>query len=116
MKYNIYAGLGGGFGGASLIKTEEFGSKEEAIEYARDCAVDEYYSYDGMHGLLNIDSILEDCESFGMTTEDFEEMDESDRERWAEEVLEEDIESWIDYYAIPTDEDDREVEYGTRYN
>lgn len=48
MKYNIYAGLGGGFGGARLVaEAEEFENQAAAEEYAYEYAIEEYQSYEG---------------------------------------------------------------------
>ena len=89
MKFEIYAGLGGGFGGASYIETIEANTREEAEEYARQYAIDDYESYEE-YGILSRDDVYEDLiESFG------------------EEPLEEDVdlkymekvEEWITYYV-----------------
>lgn len=90
MKFEIYAGLGGDFGGASYIETIEANTREEAEEYARQCAIDDYESYEGSHGILSRDDVFEDLlESFG------EEPSEKDVElRYLEE-----IENWIIYYV-----------------
>jgi len=42
MRYNIYAGLGGSFGGATYQGTGDFNSIESAEEMAYQCAVEEY--------------------------------------------------------------------------
>lgn len=51
MKYKIYAGLGGGFGGATYQMTEDYASIDEALEDAYNLSVEEYQSYEGMHEL-----------------------------------------------------------------
>lgn len=89
-KYNIYAGLSGSFGGASFITTEEFKSLDDAYEYAYDCAVEIYESYVGYHGLRTVEDIMEE-----------EEVNESE----AIEIYQEEMEGWIDYYAILTSKD-----------
>lgn len=48
MKYKIYAGLSGGFGGATYQKTEDYSSMDEALEDAYALAVEEYQSYEGL--------------------------------------------------------------------
>lgn len=48
--YNLYAGLSGGFGGYQYHCTEEYNSKDEALEAARQLAIEEYQSYEGCHG------------------------------------------------------------------
>lgn len=42
MKYKIYTGLSGGFGGAAYQKTEDYSSMDEALEDAYALAVEEY--------------------------------------------------------------------------
>ena len=41
MMYNIYAGLGGGFGGANYIGTMDCKSLEDAYALAREYAIEE---------------------------------------------------------------------------
>lgn len=53
MRYKIYAGLSGGFGGATYQMTEDYASMEDALEDAYALAVEEYQSYEGCHGLMN---------------------------------------------------------------
>lgn len=90
MKFEIYAGLGGGFGGASYVETIEANTREEAEEYARQCAIDDYESYEGSHGILSRDDVFEDLiESFGE-----EPLEEDVDLRYMEEV-----EGWITYYV-----------------
>lgn len=90
MKFEIYAGLGGGFGGANYVETIEANTREEAEEYARQCAIDDYESYEGSHGILSRDDVFEDLiESFGE-----EPLEEDVDLRYMEEV-----EGWIMYYV-----------------
>lgn len=90
MKFEIYAGLGGGFGGANYVETIEANTREEAEEYARQCAIDDYESYEGSHGILSRDDVFEDLiESFGE-----EPLEEDVNLRYMEEV-----EGWITYYV-----------------
>lgn len=90
MKFEIYAGLGGGFGGANYVETIEANTREEAEEYARQCAIDDYESYEGSHGILSRDNVFEDLiESFGE-----EPLEEDVDLRYMEEV-----EGWITYYV-----------------
>lgn len=81
----IYAGLGGGFGGAVKIGVFEFDSIEEAEHFAWEQACQEYESYAGLHGLRDITQIIEeeDCD-----------------EEIAEEYYNEEREGWIDYYVV----------------
>lgn len=75
--YAIYSGLGGSFGGKTLIGVEKFENYDQAMEYARGLAIEDYQSYEGMHGLLT----EEECEEEGATYED-------------------ELDSWLDYDAI----------------
>lgn len=88
--YNIYAGLGGSFGGASYIGTLQNVDEEEASDYASEEACNIYESYEGLHGLRTTVDIMNE-----------EEVDED--EAW--EIYLEERESWLDYYTIPTEED-----------
>lgn len=98
-EYNIYAGLKGGFGGATYQYTGLFNSQEEADDEAYQRACEEYYSCSESHGLLTYEEAEEQAINEGYTpnTEDFEE--------YISEVFQEDLESWVDYYTIPTSED-----------
>lgn len=51
MKYKIYAGLGGSFGGATYQYIDDFSTEEDALDTAYLLAVQEYESYEGLHGL-----------------------------------------------------------------
>ena len=88
MKYAIYAGLNGGFGGAIFQYVDDFDSEDEALATAHNMAIGEYESYEGCHGLMDLEDVRDDLrESWG------EEPGEDDvRERYIEEV-----ENWIDY-------------------
>ena len=94
-KYNIYAGLGGGFGGATYKFTTEANSLEEAEDIAYQEAVEEYEEYEGLHGLK---TWIDCAEELGV---DIEEEDSED----VDDLYNSEIESWIDYYAILTSED-----------
>lgn len=93
--YNIYAGLGGSFGGARYIGTLRNSSLKEAEEYAYEVACEEYESYEDLHGLRTTVDIMDE-----------EEVDAD--EAW--EIYLEERESWLDYYVIPTEEDNLEEE------
>ena len=84
-KYKIYAGLGGGFGGAQEIEEKEFENEEAAEQYAYEAAKEEYESYQGVQGIPDEESIKEDHPEW------------SDAE--IEQEIEDDMESWIDYYV-----------------
>lgn len=85
--WKIYAGLGGGFGGAHFIRTYE-GTKERAEKEAYYAAVEEYEGYEGLHGLRTIDEVMEE-----------EGVDHEE----AQQIYNEEMESWLDYYVKPDD-------------
>jgi hypothetical protein len=90
-QYKIYAGLAGGFGGANYMETEYFDTKDQAVEYAYDLAVEEYNSYAGLYGLLS----WTDC--YKRAVEDGLEGEEADE--YATEFYEEEMSTWLDYYV-----------------
>ena len=99
MKYDLYAGLGGRFGGANLIfKGVEYDNIEEATKAAYEYAVEEYQSYEGYHGLTSYNDIKENPKDYGL--------DKYPEPEDVDEVYTEEVENWIEYYAIPTAEDD----------
>lgn len=105
MKFKIYAGLGGGFGGAIYIETEDFDSENEAGEEAWRHAIDEYDSYGGLHGLRGVIEIMEE-----------DDVNEDE----AYEIYEEERESWLDYYVVEAKWDIHAthccVRHGCKYN
>ena len=90
-RFLVYAGMSGGFGGATYQMTETYATIEEALENARNIAVETYQSYEGFHGILSYEdcrnALLEEVEDGDITEEDIEDY-----------YLEE-IESWITYYV-----------------
>lgn len=91
-KYNIYAGLGGGFGGAHLVaEAEEFENEAAAVNYAYECALEEYQSYEGYHGIVSYGDIWENPEDYGL--------EEGYTEEDVDEIYQEEVESWITYYV-----------------
>lgn len=101
-EYNIYAGLGGGFRGAQYQYTSLFESEEEAVNEAYYAAKEEYAAYEGMRGLEDFSDAMEEARSMNPDSDD----DDEDLERIAEEIYNSYVEDWIEYYAVPTDEDD----------
>lgn len=83
----IFAGLGGGFGGASFQEVVT-GTKEEANRDAYQKAIEIYDSYEGTGGLRTTDEIMEED---GLEEED------------AQYAYEEERESWLDYWVEPYD-------------
>ena len=97
--YNIYAGLSGGFGGAYYQGTLKDVDEVEADNYAYELACEEFERYEGYSGLCDYDEFLEEYPDG--TEEDYD------------VFRSEQIDSWTDYYVVPTDEDDEidEIEY-----
>jgi hypothetical protein len=82
-KFKVFYGLGGGFGGATEDdEIYEFANKDEAIEFAREKACEEYDDHAGLHGLRSIEEIMEE-----------EGLDEDE----AIAEYKEERESWLDY-------------------
>lgn len=90
-EYNIYAGLGGGFGGAHYQFTGLYESEDAAKDEAYEIACEEYDSYGGHHGLRTVDEIMDE--------EDVNSPEE------AEEIYIQEREDWIEYYVVLTSED-----------
>lgn len=59
-KFEIFAGLGGGFGGAQSYGIYECANAKEAERMAYDFAWEEYESYGGCHGLDDADAVRQD--------------------------------------------------------
>lgn len=96
IKYKIYYGLGGSFGGAQYQYTDEFNSKAEAEEQAYIDACEEYDNMSGLHGLRSWLECQEEAEQdFGDITED----NQSQLDDLTEQIYNEERESWLDYYV-----------------
>lgn len=99
--FKIYAGLGGGFGGANYQGTYEFDTHEDAEQAAYEQAVKEYKSYEGNYGIMDWEECKEACiDEAGWDSDD----DSVDA------YYQEEIESWIDYYVVPAEGSDDEEE------
>ena len=100
--YNLYAGLGGGFGGMQYHYTEEFDTREEAVDAAYQIAREDYESYEGLYGLMSWTDIKEEyCHENGLTEdqltdEDYQMIDMS---------YEDELESWLSYAVTTVEED-----------
>lgn len=94
-EYNIYAGLGGGFGGARYQFTTLCENIDDANDIAYQVACEDYDSYAGIHGIRSYDEIAEEEDL--VLGEDDETIDE---------IYNDERESWVDYYAVLTSEDD----------
>ena len=100
-EFNVYAGLGGSFGGANYHSTILAKNINEATNYAYECARDEYEMYEGERGIKSwYDVALE----MGFDS-DVADMSEAEEEE-VSEVYNNEVEDWICYYAVLTSEDD----------
>ncbi len=83
-KYQIRYGLGGGFGGCGDWEDASATTEDAANLEAWERACEEYDMYDGLHGLRNVEMIMEE-----------DDVDETE----AFEIYEEERESWL-YYEV----------------
>ena len=106
-QYNIYAGLGGSFGGAKYQYTGLYETREEAEEEAFQTACEDYEQYEGLYGLYGWKDATNDyCNDQEIDPEDLTDEDTQEIENYYDEGRE----SWIDYYVVPTDEDNIDPE------
>lgn len=84
-KFKIFAGLGGGFGGAKFIEIEEHESRSEASKSAYEYSIEEYENYEGLHGLRTREEIME--------------AEEIEDECIGDEAYIEERDGWIEYYV-----------------
>lgn len=91
-QFKVYAGLGGGFGGAKYIETVEAANEEEAADIAYECAVEEYESYEGLHGLVSYGDVVDNPEEYGLD-------EDCQNEEYLWEAYEEERSTWLDYYV-----------------
>lgn len=104
-QYNIYAGLGGSFGGANYQYTGLYETEDEAVDDAFQAACEDYDQYAGVHGLPSWEDAVEDyCTNLGIDPEDFDE-DDDEALQEVEEYYNEARESWLCYHVVHTDED-----------
>ncbi|MBS1775990.1 MAG: hypothetical protein JSS64_06885 [Bacteroidetes bacterium] len=90
-------GLAGGFGGANNFLVIEARDFEDAEQQAYEMACEEYENYAGMNGLRDITQIMEE--------------DEIESEDEAQEVFNDERESWLDYSAVKySKEEEKKVE------
>jgi hypothetical protein len=88
-KFWIRYALSGGFGGCERADWEEVECKDlqAAEEAAYQGACEEYDQYEGLHGLRTVEEIMEEDEV---------------SEKEAEEIYQEERESWLDYEVSET--------------
>ena len=91
--FDLYAGMAGGFGGASYCGTYEYDTIDEAVNDAYQMAIDEYQSYEGSYGVLSWEDCREDL------IESFPEDDITDDD--VDQHYREAQEGWIEWWAEP---------------
>ena len=101
--YKIYAGLGGGFGGAFYQCTDEYESYDDAMEHAYQLACDVYEMQEGS-GCDGWEDFLAEAES-DVDESDYDDIEEYNAaiEEYAAQASEEARESWVDYHVVETD-------------
>lgn len=88
--YRLYINSVGG--GTECEGPYEYESEENAMVMARVMAIDDYESFEGYHGIPDIEDIRGDMQDFGLDS------DVSDDDCW--DVYYEQRESWIDYWVV----------------
>ena len=108
-RYKIYAGLGGGFGGDCYDHTDEFETEALAEEDAYETACGVYESYEGSNGLMSFEEVLKEAKD-EISEEDYEDEESCGRalEEIADEILNEQRESWIKYHVELETEENKE--------
>lgn len=91
-QFKVYAGLGGGFGGAKYIETVEAPNEMVAASIAHEYAVEEYEGFEGLHGLASYGDIVDNPADYGL-----DEDCEDEELLW--EAYEEERSTWLDYYV-----------------
>lgn len=100
--YRLYVSSVGG--GTICEGPFEFSSEEIATQAAYDMAVEDYESFEGLHGIPDVGDIMEDKEGYNLSG------DASEDECW--EVYYEQRESWLSYWAEEASgPDDKDEDY-----
>lgn len=99
-KYKIYAGLGGGFGGADYQGVFEYANEDEAFDGAWGMAIEVYERYAGYHGLQSLEGIEEEFieEGYDYTEDDIA------------IAYDEEMSSWLDFKVVEVPDDYKEDE------
>lgn len=87
----IFALFAGSCNEPCVYDIAEFESVEDATEAAYECAIEDYQSYEGYHGLPDRGMIMDNPEEYGLS-EDY-------RESELEDTYMDEIESWIQYWV-----------------
>lgn len=100
MKYKIYAGLCGEFGGATYQYTEDYDTGDEAEVAAYERALEMYEQYAGLYGLKTFnDCVSEASQYMPRNKYDSDEDYQKDIEEEATEIYNSIRVGWIDYWA-----------------
>lgn len=100
--YRLYVNSVGG--GTICEGPLEFSSKDIATQAAYDMAVEDYESFEGLHGIPDVGDIMEDKEGYNLSE------DASEDECW--EAYYEQRESWLSYWAEEASgPDDKDEDY-----
>ena len=105
-RFHLYTGLGGDFGGAHYNQTIEAKDIDEAYECAYKLAVEEYHSYEGLHGIMDWGDCYEDLVESGFIDE--KSMTEDEIHDYVDARYQEEIEGWTEYYAVKNEGQDPE--------
>lgn len=109
MGFNIYAGMGGGFGGATYEGWFSIEDKEEAESLARELAIEEYQSYEGYHGILSYMECAQELYGEGPDGEVPEWVWTSvNAQEEIKDMYTEEVESWIEYWVEEAEEEEEE--------
>lgn len=101
-KYEIFAGLGGGFGGAVSHGFEKHDNEESANQSAYEAACEDYDNMAGLHGLMSYQECLDQAEQeLSSEIGEFEDPEDyqNELEVYANDIYQEEQERWIDYWV-----------------
>ncbi len=89
-EYNIYYGTIGKTLGVKYRITKLFRNRNQAINYAKECAASFYYKHEGTYGIPSFDNIIKESELTGIDVQT---------------LYDEHITDFMRCYVIPTDVD-----------
>jgi hypothetical protein len=87
------------------VGTVDCENLDDALDYAYEMAVEEYESYAGYHGIPSWEELEQEIRDEFDAEIEAGEYDESDIESYTQDRWNEEIQNWIQYTAIPFDED-----------
>lgn len=88
--YRLYINSVGG--GTACEGPYEYKSEEDAMVMARVMAIDDYESFEGYHGIPDVNDIMENKEDYGL------DIDATEDDCW--DVYYDQRKSWIDYWVV----------------